>query len=410
MFLTLDDFDFNNKYVVVRVDINCPIDPESGEILDDKRIKEVCPTLRELIEEDAKIVILAHQSRPGKKDFVSLENHCNLLNKYLDYNVEFVDELFSRRVREKILDMKPGDIIMLENVRFNSEEVLSDWKKWEDITPKKQGETYFIKKLAPLFNYFVNDAFPAAHRAQPSLVGFSYYMPMIAGRLMEKEVKILSKVTENPENPCVYCLGGAKADDSIKVMSNVIDKVDKILTSGIVGNIFLIAKGYDLGEANYKIIKDLGLEKEIEKAKKLLEQYPNKIETPIDLALDVKGKRVEVDVGDLIEYPALDIGKKTAEKYKEIIKEAKTIVANGPAGVFEKEQFSYGTKKLLEAMAESKAFTVIGGGHLSAVAELYGFSDKIDHISTGGGTTLSFLSGEKLPVIEMLKLSYEKYR
>ncbi|ADG13089.1 Phosphoglycerate kinase [Methanocaldococcus infernus ME] len=409
MFLTMDNFDFNNKSVVVRVDINCPLDPDSGEILDDKRIREVCDTLKELINSEAKVTILAHQSRPGKKDFTSLSEHCKVLSEHLNHEVEFIDELFSRRVRERILNLEPGEAIMLENVRFSSEEVLSDWKKWEGITPKKQGETYFIKKLAPLFNYFINDAFPAAHRAQPSLVGFSYYMPAIAGRLMEKEIKVLSKVRDDPENPCVYSLGGAKADDSIKIMMNVIEKVDKILTSGVVGNIFLIAKGYDLGRENKEIIKNLGLEGEIEKAKKLLEKYGEKILTPVDLALEVDGERVERKVTEKIDKPAYDIGSETIEIYSEVLKEAKTIVANGPAGVFEKEKFSYGTRKLLEAMANSKAFTVIGGGHLSAVAELYGFSDKIDHISTGGGSTLSFLSGERLPVIEVLKMSYEKY-
>ncbi len=409
MFLTMDDFNFEDKTVVLRVDINCPIDPSSGEILDDKRIREIKKTVNELINKNAKVVILAHQSRPGKKDFTFLKEHAKRLSKIINKNVYYVDEVIGERAREKILSLKPGEVLMLENVRFYSEEVLSDWKKWEKITPKKQAKTILIKSLYKYFDYFVNDAFAASHRAQPSLVGFSYYMPMIAGRLLEKEVKILSKVVENPENPCIYCLGGAKAEDSIKVIKNVINKVDYILTSGIVGNIFLIAKGYDLGE-NYNVIKNMGFENLIEEAKKILKEYEDKIYTPIDVALNVNGERVEKELNGKIEYPINDIGQKTIELYSEIIKEAKTIVANGPAGVFENEKFALGTIKLLEAIANSKGFKVIGGGHIGAAAELYGFADKIDHISTGGGATLSFLAGEKLPVIEMLKESYKKFK
>ncbi|MCQ6253830.1 phosphoglycerate kinase [Methanocaldococcus sp.] len=413
MFLTLDDFEFEDKRIVLRVDINCPIDPNTGEILDDKRIREIKDTVKELINKNAKVVILAHQSRPGKKDFTTLKNHAKVLSKIIGKEVEFIDEVIGYTARESIINMKCGEVILLENIRFYSEEVLNDWKKWEGITLKKQAETNIIKKLYPLFDYFVNDAFAAAHRAQPSLVGFSYYMPMIAGRLMEKEVSILSKVLENPERPCVYVLGGSKADDSIKVMKNVLKKgvADKVLTSGIVANIFLIAMGYDLGD-NLKVIDNLGLTNQIEIAKELLDKFKDKIIVPVDVALNIDENREEIELqkDKKIEGLINDIGEKTIELYSEIIKKAKTIVANGPAGVFEKELFAKGTKGLLKAIAESEGFSVIGGGHLSAAAELFGFANKIDHISTGGGATLEFLGGEKLPVIEMLKESYKKYK
>ncbi|XRO77654.1 phosphoglycerate kinase [Methanocaldococcus sp. 10A] len=413
MFLTLDDFNFDEKRVVLRVDINCPIDPNTGEILDDKRIREIKNTITELINKNAKVVILAHQSRPGKKDFTTLKNHAKVLSKVIDKDVEYIDEVIGSTAREVITNMKSGDVILLENVRFYSEEVLSDWKKWKDITPKKQAETNLIKRLAPLFDYFVNDAFAAAHRAQPSLVGFSYYMPMIAGRLMEKEVGVLSKVLKNPERPCVYVLGGAKADDSIRVMKNVLENgtADKVLTSGIVANIFLVAMGYDLG-ANEDVIENLGLKSQIEIAKELLDKFKDKIIVPIDVALNINEERVEADLNkdEKVEHLINDIGEKTIELYSEIINEANTIVANGPAGVFEKEAFAKGTEELLKAIANSKGFSVIGGGHLSAAAELFGIADKIDHVSTGGGATLDFLAGEKLPVIEMLKESYKKYK
>ncbi|HII59595.1 TPA: phosphoglycerate kinase [Methanocaldococcus jannaschii] len=413
MFLTLDDFNFEDKRVVLRVDINCPIDPNTGEILDDKRIREIKSTITELINKGAKVVILAHQSRPGKKDFTTLKNHAKVLSDVIGKEVEYIDEVIGSTAREAIINMKCGDVILLENVRFYSEEVLSDWKKWENITPKKQAETNLIKRLAPLFDYFVNDAFAAAHRAQPSLVGFSYYMPMIAGRLMEREVGVLSKVLENPEKPCVYVLGGAKADDSIRVMKNVLENgtADKVLTSGIVANIFLVAMGYDLG-VNMDIIENLGLKSQIEIAKELLNKFEDKIVVPVDVALNINEERVEADLNkdEKVEHLINDIGEKTIELYSEIINEAKTIVANGPAGVFEKEAFAKGTEELLKAIANSKGFSVIGGGHLSAAAELFGIADKIDHVSTGGGATLDFLAGEKLPVIEMLKESYKKYK
>ncbi|MEO2117783.1 MAG: phosphoglycerate kinase [Methanocaldococcus sp.] len=413
VFLTLDDFNFEDKKVVLRVDINCPIDPNTGEILDNKRIREIKTTITELINKNAKVVILAHQSRPGKKDFTNLKNHARVLSDVIGREVKYVDEVIGSTAREEITNMKSGDVILLENVRFYSEEVLSDWKKWEGITPKKQAETNLIKRLAPLFDYFVNDAFAAAHRAQPSLVGFSHYMPMIAGRLMEREVGILSKVLENPERPCVYVLGGAKADDSIRVMKNVLENgtADKVLTSGIVANIFLVAMGYDLG-VNEEVIENLGLKSQVEIAKKLLDKFEDKIVVPVDVALNINEERVEADLNKdkKVEHLINDIGEKTIELYSEIINEASTIVANGPAGVFEKEAFAKGTEELLKAIANSKGFSVIGGGHLSAAAELFGFADKIDHVSTGGGATLDFLAGEKLPVIEMLKESYKKYK
>ncbi|XRO76004.1 phosphoglycerate kinase [Methanocaldococcus sp. 28A] len=413
MFLTLDDFNFDEKRVVLRVDINCPIDPNTGEILDDKRIREIKNTITELIHKNAKVVILAHQSRPGKKDFTTLKNHAKVLSDVIGKEVEYIDEVIGSTARESIINMKSGDVILLENVRFYSEEVLNDWKKWKDITPKKQAETNLIRRLAPLFDYFVNDAFAAAHRAQPSLVGFSYYMPMIAGRLMEREVGVLSKVLENPERPCVYVLGGAKADDSIRVMKNVLENgtADKVLTSGIVANIFLVAMGYDLG-VNVDVIENLGLKSQIEIAKELLDKFEDKIIVPIDVALNINEERVEADLNknEKVEHLINDIGEKTIELYSEIINEANTIVANGPAGVFEKEAFAKGTEELLKAIANSKGFSVIGGGHLSAAAELFGITDKIDHVSTGGGATLDFLAGEKLPVIEMLKEPYKKYK
>ena len=413
MLLTIDDFDFNGKTVALRVDINSPIDMNNDIILDDTRIKACYDTITELSSKGAKVVILAHQSRPGKKDFTTLKSHATKLSEILEKDVEYVDDMFGSNAINSIKRMSNGDILLLENVRFYSEEVLKDWKKWEGITPKKQAKTIMIKKIYHLFDYFINDAFAAAHRAQPSLVGLAYHMPAIAGRIMEKEIKTLSKALNNPERPSVFVLGGAKADDSIDVIKNVLknNSSDKILTSGIVANIFLIAKGYNIG-VNKKVIEDMGYLNQIDIAKELLDKYGDKIVIPIDVALNVDGNRVEVElnINEEITHPIHDIGSKTIKLYDEIIRNAKTIVANGPAGVFENKNFIKGTEGILNSMAKSNAFTIIGGGHLSAAAGVVGIDDKLDHISTGGGACIEFLAGKKLPVIEILEESYKKYK
>ncbi|MBP2172171.1 phosphoglycerate kinase [Methanococcus voltae] len=412
MYYTIDDFDLKNKTVALRVDINSPIDPSTKEITDLTRIEACKDTICDLVKKGSKIVIIAHQSRPGKNDYISLEQHSKKLSEVLNYPVKFIDSIICTNVIEEIKKLESGEILMLENFRFLAEEVMSEWKKWENITPEKQANTIAISKLAPFFDYFINDAFAAAHRAQPSLVGFAYYMPMLAGRILEKELQSLNKALNDPEKPCVYAVGGAKADDSIEVIDNVLKKdiADKVLTSGIVANIFLTAKGYDIG-ANVDTIEKMGYKDQIDIAKGLLIKYGNKILTPVDVALNINNERVERELNedDSINYPIFDMGKKTMEIYEKELKNARVIVANGPAGVFEDPNFMAGTKSLIESIANSEAFSIIGGGHLSAATEKIGLSRKIDHISTGGGACIEYLSGKKLPVIELLRASYEKY-
>lgn len=413
MFLSIDDFDFKGKTVALRVDINSPVDTQNEMILDDTRIKACKDTITELVNKDAKVVILAHQSRPGKNDYTTLKSHGEMLSKILNKEVKYIDGLFNINAKREIENMDNGDIILLENVRFYAEEVMKEWKSWEEITPKSQGQTLMIKKIYNLFDYFINDAFAAAHRAQPSLVGLSYYMPTIAGRIMEKEIRILSKVINNPEKPCVFALGGAKADDSIEVMNNVLKNrtADFILISGIVANIFLIAKGYNIG-VNKDTIENMGYLNQINIAKKLIEKYGDKIIFPIDVAISKNGERVEIDL-DLnkpINYPIFDLGTKSIKLYDKFIKEAKTVVANGPAGVFENKNFIKGTEGILNSMAESEAFTVIGGGHLSAAASSTGLDKEMDHLSTGGGACIEYLAGRTLPVIKILEESFNKYK
>ena len=397
-FLTLDDVDVKGKTVLVRVDINSPIDPKTGEILDDTRIRECSATLGELAKRDAKVVVLAHQGRPGEKDFVPLEKHARLLEEVLGRPVIYVTDTTGETAQNAIKALKPGEVLLLENVRFCAEEMVKR-------PAEEQAQTELVRKLSELADLYVNDAFGAAHRSQPSLVGFGQVLPVVAGRLMERELKGLGRATA-PERPCVYVLGGIKVDDSLTITENVLGKgiADFVLTGGFVGQTFLLASGRDIGEPNLRVLIDKGYAEQIERAKRLVAAYGDKIKIPIDVMVDDHGEPRELAVEQLpTELPICDIGGRTVEKYSKLITEAKTVVANGPLGVFEKSIFAGGTFGVLRAMACSKAFTIIGGGHMVAAARSAGVADQIKHVSTGGGACISFLSGELLPVGEMLK-------
>jgi phosphoglycerate kinase len=400
-FFTLDDFDLAGKHVLVRVDINSPMDPETGKILDDTRMRRIMDTLTEL--NDAKVVILAHQSRPGKKDFKPLKEHAEHLSYLLRKDVWYIDELFSKRVTDVIQSMKDGDILLLENTRFYSEEVSLKGKPIE-----VHEKTQIVQNLAPLFDYYVNDAFAAAHRAQTTLVGFSRKLPSIAGRLMEKEIVGLERALHG-RKPSIAVLGGAKFDDSIDIAMNMLENgiADKVLTTGAVANMFLYASGVKLGEPSERFLIDNGGdEKLVKKAREILEKFPENLVLPEDLAIDYNGERKEVRIDELpTEHPILDIGLETIVKYTEEIKSANTIILNGPAGMFERDEFSLGTTEIFRAVAESRGYSVIGGGHSVATIYQLGIENKIGHISTGGGACINFLAGREMPVIEALKES-----
>lgn len=396
-FLTLNDVDLNDKFVLMRVDINSPINPKTGEILDDTRIRKHAETISEL--KNSKVVILAHQSRPGKKDFTTLQNHAKRLVKILGKEVKYVNDIFGEKALCAIKNLNNGEILVLENVRFWAGENVKG-------NPEEMAKTEMVQKLAPLFDIFVNDAFGCAHRAQPSVVGFAFVLPTVAGRIMERELKMLNKVLENPKKPCIFLIGGIKVEDKMKAIKHVLQRgiADKVLTSGVTANVFLFARGHDLGKVNFSLIEKEGQVGAISQAKELLERYNDVIETPIDLAVFSNGKRLEVPLKEFPqENPIYDIGLETIVKYTGEIKKAKTIVADGPAGVIEEEEFSLGTEELLKAVAQSGALSILGGGHLGIVVENLSIANKISHISTGGGACISMLAGEELPVIEALK-------
>lgn len=399
-FNTIDDFDVENRTVLVRIDVNSPVDPGSGIILDDTRLKLHANTIRELAKKGARVVILAHQSRPGKNDFTTLSQHANALSDILNLRVKYVDSIFSNSAKQAIKDLKAHEILLLENVRFFSEESLSR-------SPEEQSNTLLVKELSPLIDYFVNDAFAAAHRSQASLVGFTVKTPSAAGRVMEKELTVIQDALDNVQHPCVFLLGGMKPDDSIDVMENVLSNgtADSILTTGIVANIVLWAAGVDIGQVNRDFIASRGYEDMVDKSRDLIERFGDKVKYPLDIAVDRDGERIDIDFEEIPNESIFDIGVKTINYYAGEIRNAKTIFANGPAGVFEDPIFAMGTEDLINAIANSEGFSLIGGGHIAAATTGLGLEDHMSHLSSGGGACISMLAGKKLAAVEALKKS-----
>jgi phosphoglycerate kinase len=399
-FLTLDDVKVKGKVVLLRVDFNSAVGPKTQRILEDPRIRAHAETtIKELSEKGAKVVILAHQGRKGDPDFIPLKQHAEILGKILGKPVKYVDDLYGEKAKDVIKKLKSSEILLLENVRTFAGET-------KEGTPEEHAKTELVKNLAPLADLFVNDAFAAAHRAHASIVGFTAVLPSVAGRIMEKELKSLSKVLENPEKPCAFILGGAKADDSLEISKYVLDKkiADYVLTGGVVGQVFLAAKGLDLGKPNMDYLQKKELTSLLPGIKELIKKYQDKIKTPEDLAVEVNGKRKEVSVNELpTNFPMFDIGAKTVQTYTKIIRNTKSIVISGPMGVFENKEFSFGTRKVLEEIANSKAFSLAGGGHTITAIEEFGLTQKISYISTAGGALIEFLMGKKLPGVTALE-------
>ena len=384
--------------VLLRVDLNSPIDPSSNQILDDKRFREHLPTVQAL--DDARLVILTHQSRPGKKDYTTLEAHAAKFERLLGRPVTYVDDVFGRCARDAIRGAKRGDILMLENLRFAAEENLT-------LKPEEAKKTILVRRLAAMADFYVNDAFGTAHRSQPSIVGLPLLLPSVAGLLMEKEVANLSRVFTGAPRPVTFVLGGTKVDDSIAVAENVLLRgtADRVIVVGVVGNVFLLAAGYDIGRPSARLIDDLGYRGEIERARDLLKTYRDRILMPHSVAVREDGGRAEYPVDAVPEdAQVLDIGSESIDRLTEAVSASGTVVVNGPAGLFEEEQFAVGTFDLLRAASTVK-FSVVGGGHSGAAIERLGIEDRFTHISTGGGAAIEFLTGKKMPALEALEMS-----
>jgi len=390
--LTLSDFDLKGKTVLLRVDMNCPIDTATEEISGTKRIEEVIETVNAL--SDTKLVIISHQGRVGSNDYIGMEQHAKILGDMLGKKIKYVQDVMGSLAQSEIRNMKEGDIILLDNLRFCAEENY-------EFSPEDASKTVMVKRLAKLFDLCVLDSFPSAHRAHPSLVGFSHILPACAGKIVDREVRHLDEILTVTKAPHVIILGGSKIKDRLEAIKMLIKRgrADQILLTGLIANVFMRAQGrikYPLGIS--------GEEEVVAKAHTLMGEYPDAFFTPVDVAINNEGVRVELDIrqlnkGDKI----LDLGEKTIEHYSKLIASAGTIFMSGPAGFFEDEKFTYGTKSLLEAISNSMATTIISGGHLTTALKRYGLAEKITHISTAGGALVLYLTGEKLPMIQSLE-------
>ncbi|MHA2378046.1 MAG: phosphoglycerate kinase [Candidatus Thorarchaeota archaeon] len=391
-FKTLDDVDYAGRRVLIRVDVNCSVDPDTKRIIDDSRIVATLPTLRELSK--SKTVLMAHQGRPGSDDFISLEQHTEILKNH-GLDASFVDDIFGEKATQAIQEVEIGELLVLENVRYFDGEL-------KKAPAEEVAKEAIVQELYPLFDLFVNDAFGAAHRSQASIVGFTTVLPSAAGRLVEKEIRTLSDATATDRHPWTLVLGGAKAEDKVKTLGKLLTagRVDHALLGGLLGTLFLIAEGRVSEEYSTPI---KGFDSSIDIARELLEKYPDTIVLPEDAAVERGSARVECSFDKMNGDPFFDIGSVTTEKYVRTIRDSAVVFANGPMGFFEKEAFAKGTSKVLDAIAECDGITVVGGGHMGAMAQKKGLVERITHISTGGGATINFLTGKKLDLILALE-------
>lgn len=410
-FFTIDDFKMKGKKVILRIDINSSVNPENGEILDDTRIRRHAATVKELSEKKAKIIILAHQSRPGKLDFVNLKEHSRRMSEIIGIKIKFIPDIYGKKAVNSINKLNNGDILMLDNVRFDKEEV--ELCLFENDNFEKQANSKMVETLAPLADLFVNDAFAAAHRCQPSLVGFSEKMPALAGRVMQRELDFLGKAISSGPSPRIALLGGSKAADSVSISEYFLKKgIDYVLTGGVIANVFLLAAGIDIGEPSKEFIqKNIPNYKNIiKRAKKIIDEYGERIVYPTDVAINDNGQRVGISIDQLpTKHPIHDIGLDTLVKYINLIDNASTIIANGPMGVFENHEFAIGTKEIFTSISNNSGMTIIGGGETAMAFNQMELTEGIEHISTGGGSCIAFMADETMPVLEAMRRSKIKF-
>jgi len=404
---TIDDFDVNNKTVLLRVDMNSPLNKDKSGFTDITRIKRCALTVKELSDKKARLVVMTHQGSDVEyHNYYHTQFHAQELSKLINKEVKYIDDVCGPAAREAIKRLNPGEILLLDNVRFVAEEMTLFETKLK-LKPEEQAKTQVVKKLSPLTDLYICDAFAAAHRAQPTLLGFQELLPSAMGRLFEEEYTVLSDITENPKRPCIFILGGAKVQDAFKMMSSVLkDEIaDKILVGGLVGNIMLIAAGIDIGNKSTDFLKNKNLWEYVKISREILNMYKDKIILPVDLVCVQSKERREVMINQLPinEELLVDIGHQTVEIFNDVIEKASTIFFNGPMGVFEEESSEYGTRSILEAIAGASGYSIIGGGDSITAINKYNLSSGFSYICTGGGALIRFLSGEELPVIKALK-------
>lgn len=387
---TIEDIEVAGKKVLVRCDFNAPLD-ENKNITDENRLIGALPTIKYLIDHKAKVILCSHLGRP-KGEFnpkFSLAPVAKRLSELLGQEVKMADDVIGDSAKALAASLKDGEVMLLENVRFHKEE--------------EKNDPEFAKALASLAEVYVNDAFGTAHRAHASTAGVANYLPAVCGYLIKKEIEIMGKALSNPERPFVAILGGAKVSDKIGVIENLLDKVDYLIIGGGMAYTFLKAKGYEIGTS---ICED----EKIELATNIMEKAQQKgvelllpVETVVAKEFSADSEPVVVPSDKIpADMMGMDIGPKTIELFSEVVKKAKTVIWNGPMGVFEFPKFAVGTKAIAKALAETDAVTIIGGGDSAAAVAQLGFADKMTHISTGGGASLEYLEGIELPGIAAL--------
>ncbi len=403
MFNTIDDLESGQR-LLLRADLNAPV--EDGVVQDNRRFARHAKTLAELVGDDHAVAVMAHQGRPGDDDFVSLEQHADILSDHLDQDVGFVADTYGEDALAAIGDLEDGDLLVLENTRMCDDEL-------PEKEPEEHAESEFVQTLAPEFDAYINDAYSAAHRAHASLVGFPLVMPAYAGRVMETEYEANTAIaTREFDGQVTMVIGGTKATDVIGVMNTLGDKIDTFCMGGIAGQLFQRAAGHDVGydrhegldlydsqwEANEEIIRDL------------LDERGDQIELAEGLAYEEDDERAEHDNEELnaAEYDYMDISEETVEKYDPIIRDSDAVFMKGALGVFEDEKFAAGTVGAVRAIAETDCFSVVGGGDTSRSISMYGMSeDDFDHVSIAGGAYIRALTGESLIGVEVLQQAAE---
>ncbi len=402
------EVDVAGRRVLLRVDINAPIDPVTKRIVDDARIDRSLPTIRDLAERGARLVVMAHQGDAlDYHNLVPTQQHADRLTAKLGREVQWVDDVAGPEARRRIEALTDGDILLLDNVRIYGEE-LSTFERDVTLTPEQMADTYLVRNLAPLFDLYVNDAFATAHRSAPSMVAFQRLLPSAAGLLLNAEIEGLSRVLDHPARPAVFLLGGLKVSDGFSMMGATLRNglADRVLTAGVLGEIFLQAQGVRLGEPTERFIAERDLHRYVDEAASLLVEFPDRIAVPLDVAVLHGGERHEVAVADLpAEELIVDIGAETIRAHEDEIAGAGTVFVNGPAGAYEQTGADVGTRRLMAAVAAAPGMTVIGGGDTVASAKRFIDLADIGLVSTGGGALVRFVSGEALPLLEAFRIA-----
>lgn len=385
---TIEDADLEGKNVLLRTDLNLPV--EDGKPRKTVRFERYVETIERLREKGARTAVVAHQGRPARKDFLSLENHAEILSDTIEDDVRFVRCFFGTQLGDAVASMEDGDVIMLENIRFLSEEL-------QNVSAERHSHDYFVKNMAKYFDVFVDDAFSAAHRSHGSMVGFAPILESYAGLVMEREIENCDAVKEEFDNGLLV-LGGEKPSDIVGMMEHMIEDVDRVVLGGIPGELALMIKGYSLGEkADW--IEERGYTAGRKKLAVLLEKYPEKILIPEDL----RTESGSYEAGEVPAEMTWDIGEKTQEKFVSAINDADQVLMKGPMGAFD-EGHGDGTRAVVDAIAGSEGFTVLGGGHTSSLVQRFGHSVKdFSHVSIAGGAFVRYMSGEDLPAVEALE-------